>query len=64
MLAQIDNARDLKAEKQYMTAQIMYTVAKQKKAKFIKFDKGTADTKDNKVYTVVFPDGKRYVFGK
>ncbi|GAB2025624.1 hypothetical protein [Lactovum odontotermitis] len=61
--SQLENARDLKVEKQYMTAQIMYSVAKQKQAKCIKFDKGSVETSDNRVYTVQFPDGKKYIFG-
>ncbi|MDR2977381.1 MAG: hypothetical protein LBV19_08875 [Streptococcaceae bacterium] len=63
LLEQLNNAKDLKAEKQYMTAQIMYTIAKQRNASFIRFDKGEVTAENDKVYAVKFPDGKIYTFG-
>jgi hypothetical protein len=60
---QLEQAKNLKAERQYMTAQIMYTVTKKQDAKSIRFNTGMVVTKDRKSYIVTLLDGSKYSFG-
>lgn len=57
----VDNAYNLRAEKQYLTAQVIATVARQQKAKFVETDKGIAMVEGDKI-KVTLIDGSTYSF--
>jgi len=59
--AQVDNAKNLRAEKNYLTAQVLATVAKEHAVKSLKTDQGTVQQSGDKL-TVVLTDGSRYDF--
>lgn len=58
---EIKNRQHLKAEKKYMTAQIMYSLTKEKKLEIVVFDQGLVK-KEAEKYMVRFPDGETYEF--
>jgi hypothetical protein len=58
----LDNAHNLKAERNYLTAQVLASLARQKKAKRIETDKGLVSVDRTGKVTVLLTDGSRYDF--